>query len=411
MTIIKELTSDRAIGILAFSGLGSQYTRKVRQDCPYDYGQSKYESEGENNIVYISDFSALSAYGVRRGFERYGAIAYFDKAKCLKAIYWSHGNKMVYPPKSEDPQERKLWEHAKWAWKVTMMVHITAIDHLTWTHFIDSATLVKNSVKYLGHKNPLRIFIKPFTYNTANIDFGAESGLINDKGFVHHIAAWHRAQLKDALNFARHIYKFVPIYEKVHPSMRDEPDTEYPFYQDSLRYYEIMEDYVEGFIDNHWPRDEDLFRNEEIKKFYERVCEDLGIEMVETKEEFIDTLTNLFVIVTGFHEHVGTVADFVINPLFACARIEPGYEECSKQNFIQLSALATLTGLKEPDISGDWSHLFQDKYGFNDNDRNNYKEFRNSLKLFQLVIEKRNAESKYKSNSFNPKYIQTSVSV
>ena len=217
--------------------------------------------------------------------------------------------------------------------------------------------------------------------------------------------------MKDGLNFADINYKFVKVHEKVHPSMRDEPKDKFPFYSDAKKYYEIMESFVKCFINNHYKTDEDLFKEEYIAKFYEKLCEDLRIEMKKTKEQFIETLTNLFVIVTGFHEHVGTVADYVLNPLFACARIEPGYEECSKQNFIQLSALATLTGLREPDLMGDWIHLFTDEHGFDDKDRENYKKFKNNLKLFELIVEKRNAETQYKLNSFNPKKLQTSVSV
>ena len=59
------------------------------------------------------------------------------------------------------PSDGKQWQHAKWAWKVTVMVHITLIDHLVNTHFIDSNSLVKNSIKYLSHTHKLRVFIKP----------------------------------------------------------------------------------------------------------------------------------------------------------------------------------------------------------------------------------------------------------
>ena len=401
------MTSNEAISILAFSGFGSHHMRKIGDNCAMDYHDTSEPIKDKNDIVYISDFSALSAYGVRRGLERYGAIAYFDKKKNLHSIYWSHGKKMVYP------NEGKIWEHAKWSWKVTVMTHITAIDHFVWTHYMDSNALVKNSIKYLGYKHRLRSFIKPFTYNTAKINWKAEFGLINNKGMMQHIFGFNREQLKDALNYGKFKYKFVPIYDKVHPSMRDEPENEYPFYQDSLEYFSIMRQYVKKFINNHYETDKDLFNDKQIERFYKGICNDLGLKFEEekTKDEFIDVLTNLFVIVTGFHEHVGTVSDFLLNPLFGCSKIEPNYEQCSKQNFIQLAALTTMTGLIEPDIKDDWIHLFIDKHGFDEFDKDNYRKFKKRLKLFQNEIDKRNAKTKYKSNSFNPKNMQTSVSV
>ena len=39
-------------------------------------------------------------------FEKYGAAAYFDKERTLTKIFWSHGNRMVFPGDQG-------WEHAK----------------------------------------------------------------------------------------------------------------------------------------------------------------------------------------------------------------------------------------------------------------------------------------------------------
>ena len=193
--------------------------------------------------------------------------------------------------------------------------------------------------------------------------------------------------------------------------MRDVDPKIYPYYSDSKFYFDIMKRFVKSFIDNHWKSDWKLFADEHILNFYEDIHNSLGINTAKTKKNFIDLLTNLFVIVTGFHEHVGTVTDFLMDPTFGCTRIEKGYEVCSKQGYVQMSALVVLTQFKQVDLLSDWSHLLKDKYGFDETDRNNYKIFKEELVMFAKKIEDRNKETEYKSNSFNPNYLQVSVSL
>ena len=199
----KEFTSDHSMSIFAFSGLGAHYMKRYKH-----YEDEEYEPEYEDDFEFVSDFSAISNIPVRGKYERYGATAYFDKDYKIKAIYWSHGKKMVFPKDEE-------WEHAKWAWKVSAIVYITAADHLTWTHFIDSNVLLYANVRRLPLGHILRIFIKPFTHNTANINVGAATLLVDEKGMLEHISAFDYREIQHLLDYAKWNYKFVNVYDKV----------------------------------------------------------------------------------------------------------------------------------------------------------------------------------------------------
>ena len=58
--------------------------------------------------------------------------AYFNGKYKVIAIYLSHYDKIYYPPKSgSDPE----WEHAKWAWKVSVTVAIFLVDYIAHLRF------------------------------------------------------------------------------------------------------------------------------------------------------------------------------------------------------------------------------------------------------------------------------------
>ena len=51
-----------------------------------------------------------------------------------------------------------------------------------------------------------------------------------------------------------------------------------------------------------------------------------GIPLMSGKEVVVDLLAGLIIHVTGIHNHVGNVADYLFDPSFASAKIRPGAE-------------------------------------------------------------------------------------
>lgn len=92
---------------MSFSGICASRLRLLS-----DNETKKQESCSENskiceNVKYFVSFDELVNLDVRSGFEKYGAIAYFNSEQKLVKIYWSMHKKTVYP-------DEHLWEHAKW---------------------------------------------------------------------------------------------------------------------------------------------------------------------------------------------------------------------------------------------------------------------------------------------------------
>jgi hypothetical protein len=116
-----NVTSDDAIGRLAMVGLAAHHLRACRHNC---------DADAEFEVDY-TDFSSMP---VRQGYEGYGAIAYFSRTIQVTRIHCSHCGgpnvSMMLKPGDE------LWEHAKWVFKVSMLLTCTIKDHLVGTHLM-----------------------------------------------------------------------------------------------------------------------------------------------------------------------------------------------------------------------------------------------------------------------------------
>lgn len=51
----------------------------------------------KHSSVFVSDWSWMSGLDVRKGYEHYGATAFFSEKAELLAMFWPQGNKTVLP--------------------------------------------------------------------------------------------------------------------------------------------------------------------------------------------------------------------------------------------------------------------------------------------------------------------------
>lgn len=94
--------TDKWLTLIAFCGFAAHRTMPMQPN------------EQHPGCYFVSDVTFLYKYSVRAGYNKYGAVAYFDNKYCIKKILLSYTGK-VYTPNS---YVRAEWEHAKWHWKV-----------------------------------------------------------------------------------------------------------------------------------------------------------------------------------------------------------------------------------------------------------------------------------------------------
>ncbi len=116
-----NVTSDEAIEYLATAGLAAHHLRACSKRC-------------ERDAAFSVDYTMFSRAPVRIGYMGYGAIAYFNSAMKLTHINCSHCGganvSLIVAPGDE------LWQHAKWVFRVSMLVTCTIKDHLVGVHLM-----------------------------------------------------------------------------------------------------------------------------------------------------------------------------------------------------------------------------------------------------------------------------------
>ena len=260
--VYDSMTSDAATSRLAFFGLACHYTKRLAgrgaaqwqvNNRGLDEGSAEmlnpnllltpgHNSLAPDRAVYVNDQTALSMFGVREQYERYGAALYLDEHRQPVGIYWCHAQQMVLPGQG-------LWEHAKNVWRSTAFASVTIRDHLLQCHMIEANALTTASRQFLDAESPLRWFVKPFTYNTVTVNHQAADALINQLGLVHRIWAFTYTEYTKVSDFVLKNYRYKTLPHYVHESMRGEPSSQFPIQHDMPLFWQCVKRYVKRFFD------------------------------------------------------------------------------------------------------------------------------------------------------------------
>ena len=170
---LQDPQSDEALAHIAFFGLGSHRLEQVQAPQPMPMPPS---ATFQVNLMAMADLE------VRPGFARYRACAYFDAERRPVAIGMSSGE-LVRPGDGEP------WEHAKFAWRCSLVCCTTCVDHLANVHFFVAAHMLRAVVTALPKDHVIQRAIHPFTFCTALINNKAGSALLPANAIISHISA------------------------------------------------------------------------------------------------------------------------------------------------------------------------------------------------------------------------------
>ena len=254
-----EMTSDGALSQWAFAGLAAHAIKAHRGGKVVSGVAVKYEV----------DFTWMSAFAIRPGFERYGAAAYFSADRTLLMVRWSHGG----PDGLEVTPDMSEWEHAKWVWKCSVLVGVTLKDHLVGVHFEVANWLAVATLESLPAEHPVRRLLLPHIYGTPSINAGAAITLAAENGILHHAVALTWPALTEAFVASRAALRAEPFWHDEHLAARgmhgggetgerawtaDEESELYPWGFEFKQYTGVVENMIRAFIDEHYATDAEV---------------------------------------------------------------------------------------------------------------------------------------------------------
>lgn len=393
LTPWSELRSDEAISQFAFAGLAAHRLEKIDND--------------NDGAVYKSDWTWLHGLELRPGHEAYGAAAYFDANATLRKIYWSHGGEIVRPG---DPE----WNHAKWAYKASVMVGATLRDHLVGLHFTSSANLAHSAVRYLNPGHPLRRLLKPHTYGTASINIVAISTLATEYCFLHRATAFTWQGILDGFELAHSTFEFEPMKEHLAENGMDAaPADIYPWGDDGVGFFDIVHRHVSRYVHLYYEDDASVHADAEAQAFWQGLFRTGGknvVAAVSSRQRLSYVVAHQIFLVTGLHNHVGNVADYLRDPTFVSAKLRAGTEVADRQSSFQELNIALATAMPAPRLIADYTHLLlSDKHLSQTTAA--FRDFQADLTAYAEVIQERNKHRRFPCASFDPKKMVSSVSI
>ena len=388
-----KASSDRALELLCFSGMGGHLLSKSSEDP---------------DLVEIS-LNYMRDYEVRDSFDRYGADAVFQK-ETQKLLRIKVGED-VYTPESDH------WEWAKAVFKTSLNVRVVVGSHFVQTHMMwaQIATLAMRST--LNPDHVLRRFLTPFTYRTFAINNSAIETLISEKGMVHRVSAFTWQGLQDFV-LQHQTSPRMPKAQRFESACKElgvdrDNISDFPWRDDKLLYVESIRNMVDRYVTTHWPTDQAINGDTELNLFWQKLIDyghDWATGFGELSIENLKLLLETAIVaVTGEHEdYGGRTPSYFSRSELVSAKIwkDKKLNMQDKRTTSGFIMITMITALRMPRLTGNLEHLF---YDFNS------KEIMTDWQLDLIKvsdeIRKRNKTREIKCNIFDPRTLETSVSI
>ena len=390
-----DYQSDEALARIVFNDIGCHRLEAVK------------ESELVPEILgscWKVDMNSVASLPVRSGFMRYGGCAYFDNDKKPLAIRGPDGV-------LSRPGDGALWEFQKFGFRCTLVLVVTAVDHLMNLHFGTAGVMLLSAVEGLDCEHPLRRAIHPFLMRTALINNKAGDMLLPDNNLLVHMSAWNNDEIR---KIAKAEYKNGPEWRAL-PLTVEQKNLQalidaghLPYYEDGLEVFNSFRDYFKRVVAICNANDGQLEKFWAVLRSH---AHSKHLPETFTEDALLDALAQFAFSVTAHHEHVGSISGYLIHPDRSCARIRPGSTRADAQSFILGATLIALTSLRTPKLLSSFEHFWR-----SDEERMHWSELQAKLTTISEVVDSRNEkraseDGKWPFMSCNPKILECSVNV
>ena len=384
-----DVTSDTTVTNIAFQGLAAHLLLPVT---------------GQEPAAFKVDVAWLGELPVRDGDERMGATAFFDADRKLLNIYVANDD-ATYAPGYES------WEHAKWHWRCAVFAYVTVADHLAGLHFGLSEVMMQATREQLPADHPLRRLLKPHVYGVSSVNSRAALVLSSEGGMAHRLFPFTYEGLTQLLKRGIETASFEPFPEWLKNRGLDNlSDDFYPYATDGLALQTICREYVESYVEIYFPG-ESIVSDPAVQALWGQLSTTApytGLGTLQTKDQVVELLGQFIFAVSGFHSQVGAITQYLVDQSFMGAKVRVGSEFSDIQSTIQALTLNAVTGLYEPKLLDDYTHIFLELH--KEQAVEVFQQFQKSLIALGVDIDSRNEARSMPMRTFHPAKLDSSVS-
>lgn len=304
------------------------------------------------------------------------------------------------------------WQHAKLAFRATLMAVVTFIDHLYGLHLTVANSIVTANVEEVPPDHPLRRLMTPFGFRTEAINYNAAAVLVPEWGMVHRGAPLSTAGLTALFNYANTTSRGLMWQTIPARKAAKGVDLELPLDVDGSDYYSILKNYTNAYLTHYYDYKavpDACAADAAVARWYARVdsISPAVADMPELSCAVLeDVLATFMYYVSAGHRHVGTIASEVADPCFAPWAWREG-ELCGtpRTAFMQGLIMAT-TGLEQPTILEDYTSLFLD-----DTTKQMWLDLSANLRGLGAKVDERNKRRRRPFTVFDSEHIETAIGI
>jgi hypothetical protein len=339
--------------------------------------------------------------------------------------FWLTGKGKLVLPGQEDYAQASL------LFRSQVAVLMTSQEHLVHLHWLISNSATFNAETYLSATHPLRRFLKPHTFHNVNINAASTQALLALDSLLYRLVAFDETNWFQLFKDLVTTFKYETLEDHFKASnLPDYLKAELPLYEDGLDLWKIHAEYVNEYVNIFYKDDESLLDDGELREYWKAYktflppyapSRDYGLGVL-TKENLKKHLTHVVWWVTGGHQFVGSLTEYILDPSVAPFRVVKKDLAKGKdlgadyKTFANTLSLFALTGIAQPRLLGDWSHL----HNYEELDANPVKKekvlqslinWQDKLQALIPVIDARNKKRVKNFDVFNPRILQSAVSI
>eukprot|EP00928_Gymnodinium_smaydae_P033744 TRINITY_DN24093_c0_g2_i1.p1 TRINITY_DN24093_c0_g2~~TRINITY_DN24093_c0_g2_i1.p1 ORF type:complete len:673 (+),score=67.07 TRINITY_DN24093_c0_g2_i1:66-2021(+) len=367
-------------------------------------------------LPFVIATNSIASVEVRPFFGKYGADMYFTN-EGLPAL-------IVTPDGRQIARGSKDWHYWKFVWRSTLASMITFVDHLHLTHFRAAAVLARAARKALPANSFFRRWLSIFTFGTTWVNNIAMHMLLGTGHVLHRSTPFKDfAGLVESIpGSLRHITNYhKPFFNETAWDELPNILKEAPYFADGRLLANALQRLIMRVSGIMMPLvcPNDTIANVDYLRFTNELLaeeEEAGYVPSFSEESKNrcstrgQTILSMMWTVTGWHRHVGRVADIFRDPDLAAFSWRDGESAPRPRQAMLMSVVAAVTGTQHPKISEDFTHLFKDMEQ-EAGATALLREFQKELDGVHTEIVRRNEHRRVKNYHSDPRNVECSVAV
>jgi hypothetical protein len=203
---------------------------------------------------------------------------------------------------------------------------------------------------------------------------------------------------------------FEPFPDTMAAKGFEELGDQYPYATDGLELHAICKSYAQEYVDLYFPN-EALVEDPVVRRWWRHLVEvapQTGLAPLVRQQQVVELLGQFIFLASGYHAQVGADSQYLLDPTFMGGRVRPRSEIADIQTTIELLTLNSLTGLYQPKLLDDYTHVFLEEH--HDEASQIFRRFQAALQQLGRDIDTRNEKRDLPMRTFHPSLLDIAVS-